>query len=387
MNDTRQTNHNKRSVEDRILEHASLTASLIMAITMVLLALSVPGEIAHAAESGMLDSSIVQSDQRADRQLEAMLMDLRRDQRVAQLLSTLEGDPKAGTKSSYPFCSASSIDVFRACLHDARDDFWLARAGCLNTADSAERSECMNEIHLELGEAYSECGEQLGARLNVCDDLGEAPYEPEIDPANFVDPLTIGSSTPAHPYLPLIPGYTRVYEAGDETVTVVVTHETIEIMGVTCIVVRDTVVEDGELVEDTDDWFAQDLDGNVWYFGELSRNYEDGRLVDLDGSFTAGEDGARAGLQFFAMPELGEIYRSEFALAEAEDLVEIISLTGTEATPAASCNGDCLVGRDFTPLEPDVDERKFYVAGIGMIVAYDLDEPEDREELVDFFFE
>jgi len=284
------------------------------------------------------------------------------------------------------YCSQTTNAAFKACRNDVRDNFWETKGICINISDDEERNECYVEAKQEKHESNALCREQREARDEVCEAIGESRYDPAINPADFVNPLTIGDTTATNTYMPLLPGFTRIYAAGDETVTVTVTDETIEIMGVTCIVVRDTVEENGEVIEDTVDWFAQDIYGNVWYFGEISRNYEDGMLDNLDGSWMAGKDGAKAGIVMQAAPEAGQVYRQEWALAEAEDMGEVLSVSATESAPAASCNGDCLLTRDFTPLEPDVSERKFYAPGIGVIAAYDVEEPEDREELVEYHY-
>lgn len=284
------------------------------------------------------------------------------------------------------YCSKTTRAAFKACKEDLSDNFWESKGICINVSDDEERAECFSDARIEKTEGKQLCREQREARNEVCDAIGESRYDPQIDPADFVNPLEIGNSISANTYMPLLKGFTRIYEAGDETITVTVTDETIEIMGVTCIVVRDTVAEGGELIEDTDDWFAQDIHGNVWYFGEISRNYENGLLADLDGSWTAGKEGAKAGIVMQAAPESGQVYRQEWALAEAEDMGEVLSTAATESSPAVNCNGDCLQTHDFTPLEPGVNENKFYAPGIGVIVAYDVDEPADREELVKYHY-
>jgi len=284
------------------------------------------------------------------------------------------------------YCSQTTEAAFKACRNDVRDDFWEAKGICINISDEAERSECYMTARLERRENSALCHEQREARDEVCEAIGEARFDPIINPADFVDPLTIGDTTAPNSYMPLVPGLTRIYESEDETITVIVTDETIEIMGVTCLMVSDIVEEDGVLIEDTVDWFAQDIYGNVWYFGEIAKNYENGLLKDLDGSWKAGEDGAKAGIVMEAFPQIGDVYRQEWALAEAEDMGEVLSTTATESAPAASCNGDCLLTRDFTPLEPDVNENKFFAPGIGVIVAFDVEEPEVREELVEYHY-
>jgi len=285
------------------------------------------------------------------------------------------------------YCSQTADAVADACEAAAVEALLIAQANCTNLVDDGARAACQDDADAAQEEELEACEEQEAARLEACALLGESRYDPAVDPANFVDPLQVGEAVAPNPYLPLVPGYTRVYEKGDEKITVTVTHDTVEIMGVTCIVVRDIAEENGELVEDTDDWFAQDLAGNVWYFGEFVRNFEDGVLHDLDGSFKAGEEGAKPGIAMKAAPQPSEAYRQEWFLGEAEDIAEVLGTAASESAPAASCDDTCLQTRDFSPLEPDTSEHKFYVPGIGEIVAYHVDEPDEREELVEYFFE
>ena len=300
------------------------------------------------------------------------------------VLSSIQGTVYADDDGN--FCSKTTKLAHKACNFDVKDDFWLAKANCSNISDHEERHECKHEAKEERREAKEECADIREARFEVCDLLGESRYEPEIDPANFVDPLEIGNTIAPNPYFILTPGFTRIYEEGDETITVTNTTETIEILGVTCIVVRDIVSEDGVVIEDTVDWHAQDIYGNVWYFGEIAQNFEDGQLTDLDGSFKAGEEGAAPGISMKAMPQVGDAYRQEWALSEAEDLGEVLSIEASESSPAASCDGTCVQTRDFSPLDPEVNENKFYAPGIGVIVEYDTNAPEERGELVEYFY-
>ena len=189
-----------------------------------------------------------------------------------------------------------------------------------------------------------------------------SPYEPAIDPADFVEGVD-------NPYFPLEPGTTRVYEGGtkdeDEVVTVTVTRKTKVVMGVECVVVKDIEEIDGELVEETYDWFAQDRHGNVWYFGEDTKEFEDGK-VDSAGSWEAGVDGALPGIIMLADPDVGERYRQEFYEGEAEDMGQILKLGQSLAVPYGSFE-DVLVTKDWTPLEPSALERKYYAPGVGPI--------------------
>lgn len=277
-------------------------------------------------------------------------------------------------------CSQIAKDALLACKHEIEGDFWIAVGNCNNLPADAGLPACKQLAKEERASGNEDCVEQFEARREVCATLGEQPYQPAIDPADFLDRRSIVANP--NPYFPLIPGTTRVYEGGDETVTVTVTDQTKEILGVTTIVVRDIVTANGEVVEDTVDWFAQDVAGNVWYFGEISQEFEDGDLVSLEGSWKAGVNGAQPGIIMKAAPQVGDVYRQEFALGEAEDLAKVLSLTGSATVPAASCDDTCVVTRDFTPLEPEVRERKFYAPGIGPILEVDL-ETGERVELVE----
>ncbi len=204
-------------------------------------------------------------------------------------------------------------------------------------------------------------------------------YDPKIDPANFIDPTEIGKTVEPNPYFLLLPGYTRIYKQGTETITVTVTADTKVIEGVSCTVIHDVVEDNGEIIEDTYDWYAQDKDGNVWYFGEDTKAFQDNE-VSTEGSWTAGVDGALPGVVMWGNPEakVGEAYRQEYYATHAEDWGKVLSLTESATTPAASCDGNCLLTEDTTPLEPDVLEHKYYAPGVGFI--YEL-KPKTGEKL------
>ncbi|MFC1664264.1 hypothetical protein ACFL17_01365 [Pseudomonadota bacterium] len=276
-------------------------------------------------------------------------------------------------------CSKVANAVFTSCRSEVREEYWLNYGHCLNTDEQQELEECLNESRENRREGWRLCSEQKTARLEICSAIGQALYNPEIDTGQFLDPASIAANP--NPYFPLIPGMVKMLKSGDETITISVTEDTIEILGVTCIVVRDVVEENGQLVEDTQDWYAQDTSGNVWYFGELSKNYEDGELSDLDGSWKAGVDGAIPGIIMLATPIVGDIYRQEYALGEAEDMAEVVSTDETsESALAADCASGCVVTREFLPIDPDAEELKFYAPGIGNILVIDVDSG-DREEL------
>jgi len=219
---------------------------------------------------------------------------------------------------------------------------------------------------------FEDCRAQFASRQEICKTLGRDPYNPIINPADFVTVID-------NPYFPLSPGSIYVYdgitEKGNEHVEVTVTDETKVILGVTCVAVRDPVTVDGLLEEDTIDWYAQDVSGNVWYFGENSLSYEGGLIVSLEGSWTAGVDGAKPGIIMKANPQVGDLYRQEFALGTAEDMAQVIGLNQPTTTPIPNPPGpfnDCLETKEFSPLEPDVNEHKFYAPGIGNVQTVDV---------------
>jgi hypothetical protein len=301
-------------------------------------------------------------------------------------------------------CSSSAVLLRRACSIDRIDDRLEGRAFCADLADADQRMECLENLEDELADAVEECGDVFDARLDVCALIGDAAHEPAFGPAfspNFVDPFEIGASVTPNPYFPLVVGNSWTYEGSfydedeeeivNETVVVTVLDRVKLIDGIPCLVVNDVVIGDNGTKEDTNDWLAQDTDGNVWYCGEISRDFElfegdspeEFELVHTEGSWKHGRDGAEAGILLPAQPEIGTLIRQEVLYGEAEDVIEIESLTGTETAPGASCTGNCLVTLDYSPLDPGAAENKYYAPGIGMIVEVDL-ESGDRLELIDF---
>jgi hypothetical protein len=147
--------------------------------------------------------------------------------------------------------------------------------------------------------------------------------------------------------------------------------------------VHDLVSEDGQVVEDTYDWYAQDRWGNVWYLGEDTTEYENGKPVSTEGSWEAGVDGALAGVIMPAQPAVGLAYRQEYYAGEAEDAGEILSLDEKVDVPYGSFEG-ALMTHDFTALDPSADEHKYYVKGIGPVLTLALPEGSGREELLSY---
>lgn len=291
-------------------------------------------------------------------------------------------------------CSSAAVSLQQACAVDLVDDRFEGTAICLDIADDVDRAECMAEVDAAEIETEEECDAVFDARLQLCEELGDAAHEPMFGAAfaaTFVDPLEIGNTIDPNPWFPLVTGNRWVYAGDGESIEVEVTDESKLIDGVSCVVVVDTAREDGVVVEITRDWYAQDVTGNVWYCGEIARNFElfDGddpqvpELVDIEGSWKAGRDGAEPGILLPFDPQVGAVIRQEVSYGEAEDAIRIESISETESSPGGSCAGDCLMTTDFTPLEPDVEENKFYAPGIGLIVEVDV-VTGDRVELEEF---
>ncbi len=265
-------------------------------------------------------------------------------------------------------CQPTSHAVLRSCRVGAQSDRWLALGKCDNISDPADRKACKEQALADSKDALQSCDAQFSARQAACRRLGGQPYDPVIDPANFIDKID-------NPYFPLKPGTVYIYEGRTSEGLVhsefFVTHKTMQILGVTTVEVHDTVMVDGELREDTLDWFAQDRDGNVWYFGENTMELVGGRPSTLSGTFTAGVDGAKPGIIMKAHPAIGDFYRQEFALGEAEDFGDVIGLSDNVTVPAGTF-ARCLKTRETTPLEPSLNEAKWFAPGIGHVLTRDM---------------
>jgi len=194
---------------------------------------------------------------------------------------------------------------------------------------------------------------------------------PDFDAASFTNPTTIDNN-----YLPLVPGTTLNYasetEDGVETSVVEVLNTTRVVDGVECVVVRDRVYLDGLLMEDTQDWFAQDDDGNVWYMGEDVTNYEyddDDNLLGTnnDGAWEAGVDDAMPGIFMLAAPEEGVSYYQEFYEDEAEDMGYVVAVGVTVELENDTTYEDCVQILDWNPLNPFALEYKYYAPGGGLV--------------------
>jgi len=261
-------------------------------------------------------------------------------------------------------CDAIAKLQYKAALLELKEDYKVEQASCLNLLDKDDYKECLAEAKDELKEGRELAAAQLLARLELCDKLGGGVYAPEIDPAAFENPID-------NPYLPFPVGATWTFEGetedGLEVIQLEVLADTREIMGVECVTVRDTVTIGGEIVEDTYDWYAQDDDGNVWYFGEISFSYEDDWVESIDGSWLAGVDGALPGIVMPGTPVVGQTYRQEYWLGEAEDAATTLAVDA-EVSIDLGTFANCVQTADFLPPEPDALEHKVYAPGIGFVL-------------------
>ena len=218
------------------------------------------------------------------------------------------------------------------------------------------------------------------------DGSGSAVALPQGDEPFDLDPASLTTEID-NEYWPMEPGTRWVYRETDEQghelrVVVTVTSETKDIAnGATARVVRDTVTRQGDVVEDTFDWYAQGPDGTIWYLGEDTAEFEDGKVTTTAGSFEAGRDGALAGVIMPGDPAVGQAYRQEFYLGQAEDNGAVLSLDEQAEVPAAHYDR-ALLTKDTSGIEPDVLEYKLYARGVGPVLVFGVSGGGGREELL-----
>lgn len=211
-------------------------------------------------------------------------------------------------------------------------------------------------------------------------DLPQGNDPVALDPKDFTTKID-------NPYFPLERGtrwtYLETDERGHELkVVVVVTTKTKKMAnGITARVVRDTVTQGGEVLEDTNDWYAQDAEGNVWYMGEDTAEFENGKISSRHGSFEAGVDGAMPGIIMPALRETGVSYRQEYYKGQAEDNGKILSTTEMADVPFGHFE-DMILEKNTITIEPDVLEYKLYAKDVGMVLALGISGGGGREELV-----
>ena len=202
---------------------------------------------------------------------------------------------------------------------------------------------------------------------------------PDFSLATFSNPTNITNQ-----YYGPKEGQTLVYEGGEvglepeEEIRIERLTDTYQVMGITAIVQKDVVRLNGIIIEDTDDWLAQDDEGNLWYMGELAKNFqEDGTFIDYEGSWEAGVDGALPGYWLPVNPQAGDEYMQEYLEGEAEDYAIVVGYE--TVTIDLGTYDNCLVTKDINPFEPDEYELKYYAPGLGLIKEAKFED----EELVE----
>jgi len=190
-----------------------------------------------------------------------------------------------------------------------------------------------------------------------------------------------------NPWFPLKPGTTFIYkgvkdgQSGRDVVTV--TNRITRIRGVRCTAVEDRLYLNGRLAERTTDWYAQDAQGNVWYFGEATAELDkSGRVTSREGSWRAGVNGARVGIVMPAHPEVGRSFRQEYYKGHAEDHFAVLSVSASVVVPYTA-SAHALLTKEWTPLEPDTLDHKIYIRGIGLVKEETIKGGDERWELND----
>ena len=234
--------------------------------------------------------------------------------------------------------------------------------------------------------ALAGCGSSKGDSSSTAQQGGTSTFPQSSEPANL-NPADFTTQID-NPYFPLPVGgrwVVRVTDANglEQRQVITVTDKTKRIAdGVDARVVHDVVSEHGQPIEITEDWYAQDKDGNVWYFGENTAEIHNGKK-DTGGSFEAGAKGADAGITMLAHPEVGQTYREEYYVGHAEDRTRVLALDQQAQAPFGHFS-DVLLTEDYTPVEPHVLELKLYAKGVGQVLAQTVSGGSEREELISY---
>jgi hypothetical protein len=235
-----------------------------------------------------------------------------------------------------------------------------------------------------LGAAAGGCGGDDSTAATTTTAPGVLPQGAEkvrLDPGNFTTKID-------NPYMPLAPGSVWVYsetnpDGPPQRDVITVTSRTKVVAGVTARVIHDRATQGSEVIEDTFDWFAQDRQGNVWYLGEATQSYKNGKPSSTKGSWEAGRNGAQAGVVMPASPAPGLEYRQEYRRGKAEDRARVLSTDDQVESPVGHFN-DAVLTKEFTPLEPNDLEYKLYAKGVGLVTAIGVSGDLARETLVSY---
>jgi hypothetical protein len=202
----------------------------------------------------------------------------------------------------------------------------------------------------------------------------------KLDPADFTTNID-------NPYWPMRPGshwvYREVENGETQRVDVTVTNQTKTLAGIEARVVHDRVSRNGETLEDTYDWYAQDSAGNLWYLGEDTAEYENGKLKTKEGTWAAGVDGAEPGVVVPAHPKQGMTYREEYYAGHAEDGAEVLGVSSQVQVPFGRFQ-NALLTRNFSTIEPTVEEMKLYAKGVGPVMELLVSGGSGRTELLSY---
>jgi hypothetical protein len=226
--------------------------------------------------------------------------------------------------------------------------------------------------------ALAACG-GVASKSSCSTTLPQGTKPVKLDPADFTTNID-------NPYWPMRPGshwvYREVENGETQRVDVTVTNKTKTLEGIEARVVHDRVSRNGETLEDTFDWYAQDSDGNLWYLGEDTAEYENGKLKTREGSWAAGVDGAEPGIVVPAHPKQGQSYREEYA-GHAEDGAEVLSVKSQVQVPYGRFR-NAMLTRNFSTIEPTVEEMKLYARGVGPVMELLVSGGSGRTELLSF---
>ena len=295
---------------------------------------------------------------------------------LAVLTGTLvltAGDVASGQAGVKPgkACNKSALAARTAANREAWAVFWNEISLCLNETPFTEVVKRAKKAEKALKDAQELVEDQFDERIQVCQQLGQSPYDPNIDPLEF-------TSVVDNPYFPLIIGNTNAYE-GDTLDGIVriedtTLNETRQILGVDCAVVECIEYLDDVVTRQTRRYYAQHTDGTVWYFGQQTFAIEDDVIVDMDGSWIAESKGAKPGIVMLAAADIGLVYRQSFLPNVAEDVAKF-QATGVSVTVPYNSQTylDCWQIRNTTPLDPDALEQRFFAQGVGLVKTVDAD--------------
>lgn len=296
---------------------------------------------------------------------------------------------------SAPACAQTSQVALRACQDAAKGGYWLAIGTCANLSGASEKGDCLTSARRNMDTQLNGCNAQFNARNEVCKELGEGAYDPELARRGFIKNL---KNVTGNLHFPLTPGlfltYKKVAADGNDTnqrVLVDVTNQQKKILGVTCRAVWNvTRTTDGELKESTLRWYAQDKEGNVWNFAEISQQFEQGLLAGNEGFWDAGVNRAMPGISMVIDPKNypGKAFRQQFYLGKAENVSRIVGMV--DKLPVLkkkphlpeAVHGPYLHTQEFSPLDPGSLLRpvdKYFAPGVGLVLSI---APDGRHEVL-----